>query len=91
MKKAFLGVLGALLLAVAAVSAERPQQNINPNRYPNLASAQKLCLEAFQKISLAQQSHELDMGGHAQKAKELLTQAGEEIKLAAVASELNGH
>jgi opacity protein-like surface antigen len=90
MKKALAGVLCALLLAGAAAFAEKPPQNVNPVRYPNLASAQKLCLEAFQKIGAAQQAKEGEMGGHAQKAKELLTQASEEIKLAALAAELNG-
>ena len=90
MKKALVAVASVLLLAGTVVFAERPVQNVNAVRYPNLAAAQKLCAEAFQKVSAAQQTKEGEMGGHAQKAKELLTQASEEMKLAALASELNG-
>jgi len=54
---------------------------------PNLAAAQKLALQAFDKLEAAQQANEYDLGGHAQKAKELLRQANAEIKLAAAAAD----
>jgi hypothetical protein len=61
-------------------------QNVNPARHPNLAAAQNLCRDAYEKLIAAQKANEYDMGGHAQKAKVHLEQANEEIKLAAVAA-----
>ena len=66
--------------------AQRPVDNVSPARHPNLAAAQRLISEAWEKISVAQKANEFDMQGHAQKAKELLDQANTEIKLAAEAA-----
>jgi hypothetical protein len=85
MKRVIVAVASCLLLA-GAVLAEKPVNNVSPTRHPNLAAAQRLCLEAFDKITVAQQANEWDMGGHAKKAKELLEQASREIKLAAEAA-----
>jgi hypothetical protein len=52
-------------------------------RWPNLAAAQRLSQQAFDKIIAAQRANEWDMGGHAQKAKELLEQVNRELKEAA--------
>jgi hypothetical protein len=41
------------------------------------------------KVTAAQQANEYDMNGHAAKAKELLSQAYREIKLAAQAANRN--
>jgi hypothetical protein len=51
-------------------------------RHPNLYAAQKLSAQAFAKLEAAQQANEYDLGGHAQKAKELLEQVNAEIDLA---------
>jgi hypothetical protein len=91
MKKAIVGVVSTLLLTGTVLFAQRPAQNIDAGRHPNLAAAQRLCNDAYYKVVAAQQSNEFDLGGHAQKAKDLLTQAGEELKLAALASNANGH
>jgi hypothetical protein len=61
-------------------------QNVNPGRHPNLAEAQRLCKDAYDKIIAAQKANEYDMGGHAQKAKVHLEQANEEIRMAASAA-----
>lgn len=61
-------------------------QNVNPAHHPNLAAAQNLCRDAYEKLIAAQKANEYDMGGHAQKAKVHLEQANAEIKLAAVAA-----
>ena len=55
--------------------------------HPNLAAAQKLCAQAFTKLEAAQKANEYDLGGHAQKAKDALKLANDEIKLAAEASD----
>lgn len=55
-------------------------------RHPNLAAAQNLCNQAFERISAAQQANEWDMRGHAAKAKELLLQAKNELHEANMAA-----
>ncbi|MGO8934230.1 MAG: hypothetical protein ACLPLZ_13390 [Terracidiphilus sp.] len=55
-------------------------------RHPNLRAAQQLVDQAFQRVSDAQRANEWDMGGHAARAKDLLSQASREIKLAADAA-----
>ncbi|MGA7461201.1 MAG: hypothetical protein WBW69_13315 [Candidatus Korobacteraceae bacterium] len=76
-------LVAASLLAGGVAIAQKPNQNINPNHHPNLAAAQRLSEQAYQKIIAAQQDNEWDMEGHAQKAKDLLDQANNELKKAA--------
>jgi F0F1-type ATP synthase membrane subunit b/b' len=72
-----------LLLGSLVYAQKPPVENISPKTHPNLAAAQRLCDQAFQKITAAQQANEYDLGGHAAKAKELLDQASRELKQAA--------
>jgi F0F1-type ATP synthase membrane subunit b/b' len=78
-------MLGIALLFGSLVCAQMkpPAENISSKRHPNLAAAQRLCDQAFEKIQAAQQANEFDMDGHARKAKELLDQASRELKQAA--------
>jgi outer membrane biogenesis lipoprotein LolB len=74
----------ALFLLACTVMAQRPpRRNISPARHPNLAAAQKYTAQAYEKIAAAQKANEWDLGGHAQRAKELLLEADKELKLAA--------
>jgi hypothetical protein len=57
--------------------------------HPNLMAADKLCAQAFTKLEAAQVANEFDLGGHAKKAKELIKQAEDEIKLATAAADAN--
>jgi hypothetical protein len=66
-----------------------PAENISGKRHPNLAAAQRLCDQAFEKIQAAQQANEWDMEGHAKHAKELLDQASQELKQAAMNANKN--
>jgi hypothetical protein len=75
-----------LLLAGGLVLAAKPVENVNPHKHPNLAAAQELVRQAFEKVGAAQKANEWDMDGHAQKAKELLDQANAELKEAAEAA-----
>ena len=77
-----------LLLGGSAI-AQKPVENVNPNRHPNLAAAQRLSQQAYQKVLAAQEANEWDMNGHAQKAKDLLEQANQELKEAAQAANKN--
>jgi len=78
----------ALVAVVAAgvISAEPPARDISAKRHPNLAEAQRLSRQAWEKINAAQAANEWDLGGHAQKAKELLDQVNNELKMAAEAA-----
>jgi hypothetical protein len=84
MRKNFVKVILAACLFLGGMAiAQRPVQNINPQHHPNLAAAQRLSEQAYQKIVAAQQANEFDMEGHAQKAKDLLEQANEQLRQAA--------
>jgi hypothetical protein len=85
----FTGVLGVALLCGGAVWAQKPAQNVSPRRHPNLAAAQRLSEQAYQKITAAQSANEWDLNGHAAKAKELLEQVNNELKQAAQAANRN--
>ena len=76
-------VLGCILLAGGVAVAQRPKQNVSGARHPNLAAAQRLSQQAWEKIVAAQEANEWDMAGHAQKAKQLLDEVNRELKLAA--------
>jgi hypothetical protein len=82
-------VLGAALICGGVAMAQKPAENVSGKRHPNLAAAQRLSQEAFEKITAAQQANEWDMDGHAAKAKELLEQANQQIKQAAEAANKN--
>ena len=85
-------ILCAVGLALAATTAlAAPAQNVSGKRHPNLAAAQHLTAQAFERVSAAQRANEFDLGGHAQKAKDLLDQASRELKEAAEVSNANGH
>ncbi len=79
----------ALLFTGVSIAQKKPAQNVSPKRHPNLAAAQRLSAQAYQKITAAQQANEWDMEGHAQKAKDLLDQANNELKQAAEAANKN--
>jgi hypothetical protein len=92
-------LLGSLFIAGAMVcitqpasrAQNEPAENIDWSRHPNLAAAQDLSRQAFDKMTAAQQANEYDLGGHAGHAKDLLHQANWEIKQAAMVSNEHGH
>ena len=75
---------------IGGIAIAQPVRDVSAARHPNIAAAQRLCDQAFAKITAAQQANEFDMQGHAQKAKELLDQASRELKAAAMAANKNG-
>jgi hypothetical protein len=83
------GIVAVTMLCGGILLAQKPPRDISPRRHPNLAAAQRLCDQAFQKITAAQEANEFDMNGHAAKAKELLEQASRELKEAAEAANKN--
>jgi hypothetical protein len=88
--KTMLGiVLGAALVGGGIAVAQKPVEDISGKKHPNLAAAQRLSMQAWEKIGVAQQANEWDMQGHAAKAKDLLDQVNKELKLAAEAANKN--
>ena len=84
-------ITAAALLAAAAaiavpVTAQEPAQNISRMRHGNLAAAQDLARQAFDRLTAAQAANEFDLGGHAGKAEELLRQANDDIRQAATSA-----
>jgi F0F1-type ATP synthase membrane subunit b/b' len=79
----------AMLCTGLVFAQKKPAQNVSGKRHPNLAAAQKLSAQAYEKIVAAQKANEWDMEGHAQKAKDLLDQANQELKQAAEAANQN--
>jgi cellobiose-specific phosphotransferase system component IIA len=86
MKVANVALALSLLVASAGALAQEPVQNIDPQRHGNLAAAQDLVRQAYDRLSVAQRENGNDLGGHAEKAKALLQQANLEIRLAADAA-----
>ncbi len=84
----FITLLGVILLCSTLI-AQKPVRNVSPHRHPNLAAAQRLTQQAFEKITAAQEANEWDLQGHAKRAKELLDQANNELKQAAEAANEN--
>jgi len=75
MKQTILALaLGATVGAgFAAIAAEKN---------PNITAAENYMSQALAKITDAQKANEFDMEGHAQKAKDLVTQAQAEMQQA---------
>ncbi|MGO9802188.1 MAG: hypothetical protein ACLPTM_06705 [Steroidobacteraceae bacterium] len=78
----------AVLLLVGTALAAPPVEDIGKH-HPNLAAAQRLSRDAWEKIMAAQKANEWDMDGHAAKAKELLDKVNDELKMAAEAANKN--
>jgi hypothetical protein len=76
-------VLGLALVCSGVAIAQKPVEDVNGRKHPNIAAAQRLSQQAWEKISAAQAANEWDMDGHAAKAKDLLDKANKELKLAA--------
>jgi len=77
------------LIGGGVAVAQKPAENVSGKRHPNLAAAQRLSQQAFEKITAAQEANEWDMDGHAAKAKDLLDQANQQLKMAAEAANKN--
>lgn len=76
----------AIVAVTLTALAQEPVQNIDPARHGNLAAAQSLIRQAYDRITEAQQDNRYQLGGNAARAKSLLQQANEELRLAANAA-----
>ena len=62
------------------------QKKLDAKIHPNLAEAQRLLVEANNRVIEAQRDNRDDMRGHAERARQLMAQASRELKLAAEAA-----
>jgi hypothetical protein len=76
-------IYGACSAALFASGVAVGQQDINTRVHPHLAEAQKMIAGAIGQIDTAQAAWKEKLGGHGQRAKELLQQADGELKQAA--------
>jgi hypothetical protein len=81
--------LCAALGCAGVIFAQAPVVNIS-NRHGNLRSAQTSIVEAYRSVVRAQGANDGQLGGHAQRAKDLLIQADQELRLAADVSNAEG-
>jgi hypothetical protein len=80
----FTTMLSAVLFCGVTL-AQEPVVNIDKNKNGNLAEAQRLVVEANRYVVAAQKLHH--MGGHAEKARQLMVQVNQELKVAAEAAD----
>jgi hypothetical protein len=71
------------------VYVQAPVVNIS-NRHGNLRSAQQDIVNAYQRVNRAQSANQGQLGGHAQRAKDLLAQADAELRLASDVANAEG-
>jgi len=81
--------LGLVLGCTGAIFAQAPVVDIG-NRHGNLRAAQQYIVSAWERIGQAQHDNDGQLGGHAARAKDLLVQANEELKMAANVSNSEG-
>ena len=81
-------VMVAALICGGVAVAQKPVDNVSGKKHPNLAAAQRLSHRPM-KVVAAQEANEWDMDGHAAKAKELLDQVNQQLKMAAEAANKN--
>ena len=90
-KRIALSLVGVcLMFAGSSIAQGPPERDIDAHRHPILADAQRLCDQAYNRVSEAQKANDWDMKGHAAKAKALLEQASRELKMAAMADNRHG-
>jgi hypothetical protein len=87
-------LIGSILCATlsfgcATQAQEGPVVNIG-NRHGNLRAAQSDIVDAYRMVEAAQQTNDEHLGGHAQRAKDLLIEADQELRHAANTSNHEG-
>jgi hypothetical protein len=80
----------AVLVFAGATLAQGPVVNIG-DKHGNLRAAQEFIVNAYGKVDSAQHENKEGLGGHAEKAKQHLVEADEELRAAATYAEHHGH
>jgi hypothetical protein len=77
------GALAGALVCGGAILAQAPEVDIDAHRHPDLADAQHHIQQAYVEVEKSQEAHKDQLGGHGEKARDLLAQASRELKAAA--------
>jgi flagellar motility protein MotE (MotC chaperone) len=85
-----IAALVSILAYCMIIAAQEPAVDIDKKIHPNLAAAQQHIVEANREITTAQKDNKYDMKGHAEKARQLLVEANQELKAAAEAANAAG-
>jgi hypothetical protein len=80
-------LIGASIVVGIIAVASAGAQQVNSKRDPNIAASQDFINQAIQRLDAAEHNSHHVMGGHGQKAKELLHQAYQELYLASQAAD----
>jgi len=83
-----IALCAAFALSAVLFAQQEPRVTVG-EKHGNMRAAQEYIQQAWRKIDEAQKDNNYNLGGHAGRAKELLAQASEEIKLSAEAA--NSH
>jgi acetyl esterase/lipase len=68
------------------IAAQEPVVDIDRRVHPNLAAAQEHIVEANRFIENAQHENRYDLKGHGEKARQLLLEADQELRAAAMST-----
>jgi hypothetical protein len=82
MLMAGVALCGAFAFGGVVIAQQAPRVTVG-EKHGNMRAAQELIQQAWIKVDEAQKDNRYNLGGHAGRAKELLAQASEEIKLSA--------
>jgi hypothetical protein len=84
-------VMCSVMAGSSVMFAQGPVQNVNSSKHPHLAAAQSSIAQAYQQIETSQRGYHDRLGGHVEKAKQLLAQASQELKAAAEYANAHQH
>ncbi|MBB6143654.1 hypothetical protein HNQ77_001603 [Silvibacterium bohemicum] len=90
-KLLYVFVLSLFFAAASSAWAQAPVVTIDAQQHGDLAAAQEQIVQAYAQIVQAQRTNAAHLGGHAQRAKEFLSQANEELQFAADQADKNGN
>jgi hypothetical protein len=80
---------GVTALGSIMAAAQAPVVSIDPQHHGELAQAQSNLVQAYSDVVQAQRNNLSHLGGHAQRAKDLISEANEELRLAADRADAN--
>jgi hypothetical protein len=83
-----MALCAAFAFSAVLFAQQEPRVTVG-EKHGNMRAAQEYIQQAWRKVDEAQKDNNYNLGGHAGRAKELLAQASEEIKLSAEAA--NSH
>ncbi len=84
-----LSSFGVMALGSIMAAAQAPVVSIDAQQHGELAQAQSNLVQAYSDVVQAQRNNFSHLGGHAQRAKDLISQANEELRLAADRADAN--